>query len=465
MMSYVFSFCFYANIVDLRSWRRRSKSDPQLVVKSLPVDTMSNESDEEVSSSQEPRSKSTMVAPGPKKVMKSVVTEFSLSKLHRRHHSKKSSEKDMQDSTGSRRSASLKKPSTKSISPVGSGPSTPGSSPRSLSPGRSGSASKPKTKKRKQSRGEAKTDGVDSEKGRIPLLALLRATNVSPISSISSGGLPLDESESDSSGESTPQAIAPKRSKRSMEMIKQSADKIDHMVEKIASKVTPGEEDVRQQAKQIASELHKSHGDEICSIAQDLEVENDVHTPRNAQPTILTLPDELWHLRLVDAQDGVEKSIEELTKQSKAPSFVLVFLRQFGCIFCRRRLSDLVELKPLLDARGVQLIAIGNGSLKAAKKVLGEFGLTCPVLLDQKQKSYRLMNLHRGIRAALLNAKTMAKIGETFRMGFKQGRSSGDQLQLGGFFVCQGTRVTFAHPDRYSGDTVDHNTISAVCEN
>ena len=46
---------------------------------------------------------------------------------------------------------------------------------------------------------------------------------------------------------------------------------------------------------------------------------------------------------------------------------LVVFVRHFGCIFCRERFADLAAAMPMMDDRGIGAVAIGNGTpLKVA---------------------------------------------------------------------------------------------------
>lgn len=318
-----------------------------------------------------------------------------------------------------------------------------------------GSRSSSRSKKKLRAPNEAES-AKSTANGRVPILSLLKGS-----AKVKSPRSPRGASDSSDSGDSPKRSRRPK-SKRSIENSQQSADKINRMVEKIAAEVA--EQETVLHAKKMASEVHRSHADELSAIAPDLEEYADTGTPRvPAGAALPALPDEMYNLKLLDAQDGVMKSISSIQSAAEAHRFVIVFLRQLGCVFCRRRMSELVALKPRLDSLGVPLICVSNGSEKHAKKLLAEIGLTCPVLLDKPQKLYKLMNLQRGLRPALLNSKTLSKLGETLRMGFRQGTTSGDQLQLGGYFVCQGQKVLFAHVDRFSGDNADRAALEGVC--
>jgi hypothetical protein len=70
------------------------------------------------------------------------------------------------------------------------------------------------------------------------------------------------------------------------------------------------------------------------------------------------------------AESGV--SLLALTETSPV---LLVFLRHFGCSFCRQTLSDVASLRPELEARGVQPVFVHLGTPERAKPYFEYYGL------------------------------------------------------------------------------------------
>ena len=54
---------------------------------------------------------------------------------------------------------------------------------------------------------------------------------------------------------------------------------------------------------------------------------------------------------------------------------LLVFLRHFGCSFCRQAISDVAELKPELDKRGVRPVFVHLGTPERAKPFFEYYGI------------------------------------------------------------------------------------------
>ncbi len=60
----------------------------------------------------------------------------------------------------------------------------------------------------------------------------------------------------------------------------------------------------------------------------------------------------------------------------KASPVLLVFLRHFGCSFCRKAISDVAELTPELARRGVRPVFVHLGTSEIAKAHFDYYGLS-----------------------------------------------------------------------------------------
>src|SRR5580658_2421595 len=60
---------------------------------------------------------------------------------------------------------------------------------------------------------------------------------------------------------------------------------------------------------------------------------------------------------------------------SEASPVLLVFLRHFGCSFCRQAISDVAELRGELDKRGVRPVFVHLGTPERAKPFFDYYGI------------------------------------------------------------------------------------------
>jgi len=64
-----------------------------------------------------------------------------------------------------------------------------------------------------------------------------------------------------------------------------------------------------------------------------------------------------------------------LLSLSNESPVLLIFLRHFGCSFCRRAISDIAELQAELDTRGVRPVFVHLGTPERAKPFFDYYGI------------------------------------------------------------------------------------------
>ena len=85
----------------------------------------------------------------------------------------------------------------------------------------------------------------------------------------------------------------------------------------------------------------------------------------------------------MDNSDEVARSLASIRTESgasllslaEASPVLLVFLRHFGCSFCRQAISDVAELRGELDRRGVRPVFVHLGSPERAKPFFEYYGI------------------------------------------------------------------------------------------
>ena len=80
-----------------------------------------------------------------------------------------------------------------------------------------------------------------------------------------------------------------------------------------------------------------------------------------------------------------------LLELAEASPVLLVFLRHFGCSFCRQAISDVAELRPELDKRGVRPVFVHLGTPERAKPFFDYYGIgDVERVSDPEAKIYQL---------------------------------------------------------------------------
>ncbi len=150
-------------------------------------------------------------------------------------------------------------------------------------------------------------------------------------------------------------------------------------------------------------------------------------------------------------------SLLELAEESPV---LLVFLRHFGCSFCRKAISDVAELRGELEKRGVRPVFVHLGPPDLARKYFEYYGLgDVERVNDPEAAVYQLPVFALGRMHWLWNG-LIPKVwvgwlkGAIFKHGI--GKIEGDGHQMPGIFFLKGARIVRSFKYRTIADEPDY---------
>ena len=136
---------------------------------------------------------------------------------------------------------------------------------------------------------------------------------------------------------------------------------------------------------------------------------------------------------------------------------LVVFVRHYGCIFCRSRLAGLGEHMEAFEKEGIRVLVIGNGTVPMAEAFVEETGLKVPLFTDPTGQVYVKAGMRRHFG---LGPKAMTRAVGAFVRGHRQGRIAGDVWQQGGYVVlAPDGRIRIQHADSGAGDRIDFTAL------
>lgn len=139
------------------------------------------------------------------------------------------------------------------------------------------------------------------------------------------------------------------------------------------------------------------------------------------------------------AEDQYHCSLAEIT--SSAPT-LLVFLRDFGCCFCRETLSDIHGMLAEIESAGAKLVLVHMSSEEEASQILATYGLADISRISSPDQSlYRTFGLGRGSLDQILAPRVIARALEALVHGNPIGIFGGDGLQMPGVFLLHHGKV------------------------
>ena len=176
---------------------------------------------------------------------------------------------------------------------------------------------------------------------------------------------------------------------------------------------------------------------------------------------MLAVGDEFPNLRL----DGVDGRVELRERWRRGP-LVVMFMRHFGCAFCREHLIRMGRAAEEFDAAGAEVIAIFQYSAEATRDFCASRKVPFECLGDPLREAYGEVALGRAKRKQVMSLKIARRHLTAFRQGGGFGGPKGaDMMQLPGTFVIDREgRVVFAHYAESSGDNPPVSDVLAASQ-
>jgi hypothetical protein len=172
----------------------------------------------------------------------------------------------------------------------------------------------------------------------------------------------------------------------------------------------------------------------------------------------------------VDDVAGTLASIEtesgaNLLALAEATPVLLIFLRHFGCSFCRQAISDVAELRGELDCRGVRPVFVHLGRPERAKPFFDYYGIgDVERVSDPRGAVYRhpVFQLSR-INPWVILVQPTVWIGWLKGAIFKHGIGKIEEsaAQMPGIFFLKGGEIVRRFRYRTIADEPDYLTLVA----
>ena len=155
------------------------------------------------------------------------------------------------------------------------------------------------------------------------------------------------------------------------------------------------------------------------------------------------------------------KGIDLLAASREKPLF-LVFLRHFGCTFCREALSDLKGIREWLTESGARLVLVHMSSDEEGRDFIKGYGLdTATQISDPERVLYRAFALRRGRPAQLFGWKVWKRGWEAgVKAGHGVGWLRGDGAQMPGAFMIWNGHIVGQFIHETAADRPDYVALA-----
>ncbi|MBX2876846.1 MAG: redoxin domain-containing protein [Saprospiraceae bacterium] len=161
-------------------------------------------------------------------------------------------------------------------------------------------------------------------------------------------------------------------------------------------------------------------------------------------------------------QTNVNQSLYDLSMERP---IMLVFLRHFGCTFCREALADISEKREVLESLGAKLVFVHMAEREVAERYFNRYNIPKAIHISDPQCNYyKAFGLMKGNFTQLFGLQTWIR---GFQAGLMEGHGIGPQLgdgfQMPGVFVIQDGELKEAFIHKLASDRPDYEGLVKNC--
>jgi peroxiredoxin len=146
---------------------------------------------------------------------------------------------------------------------------------------------------------------------------------------------------------------------------------------------------------------------------------------------------------------------------------LLVFLRHFGCVFCKESLNDISKKRKKIESEGIRIVLVHMADFETADLYFKKFGIkNIEHVSDPECKYYAMFGLVKGSFSQLMGLKTWIRgfeIAATQQMLPSVARI-GDGLQMPGIFLIRDCNVIESFIHNSVADKPNYESFIQVCQ-
>jgi len=156
---------------------------------------------------------------------------------------------------------------------------------------------------------------------------------------------------------------------------------------------------------------------------------------------------------------------DSLRALSEGRPVLLVFLRHFGCTFCREALADIAKVRREIEDAGIRLVFVHMTDRDTAERYFNRYDLQGAVhISDPDCTYYTAFGLVKGNFTQLFGLQSWIR---GFQAGVLDGHGVGVQLgdgfQMPGVFVIQDGLIKSSFIHKLASDRPDYMDLVKCC--
>ncbi len=144
---------------------------------------------------------------------------------------------------------------------------------------------------------------------------------------------------------------------------------------------------------------------------------------------------------------------------------LMVFLRHFGCVFCKEALIELSQMQEDLKKKGIEIMFVHMADQETAEPFFKKYGFSdVQHVSDPECRWYSEFGLTKGNFNQLFGLKNFIRGVETTFKGIMPSiKQIGDGFQMPGIFMIRNGNVVDQFIHRVASDRPDYKDIISCC--
>ena len=169
-------------------------------------------------------------------------------------------------------------------------------------------------------------------------------------------------------------------------------------------------------------------------------------------------PPKQFHDLINFVRTSKNKTLYDLSMEQNV---LLVFVRHFGCTFCRETVSEIAKIEQIIAGKKLTLVFVHMSDPSYGDEFFSKY-YDHPIhhISDPGRNLYKSLNLKRGSLYQLFGPMTWIRglYAAVFK-GHGLGEFEGDTLQLGGLFILKKGQITFEQKANCASQMFELSTL------
>ncbi len=172
---------------------------------------------------------------------------------------------------------------------------------------------------------------------------------------------------------------------------------------------------------------------------------------------------------MYDSEDYAEITADMITNHgarlkdlSDQQPVMLVFLRHFGCVFCKEAMADLAENRASFEKKGVNMVFVHMAKSEVADQYFLNYQLEgVHHISDPECRFYSAFGVLKGRFSQLYGLRTWMRGFSAQRQGHKleMTKSLGDSTQMPGIFLIRDGQIREKFIHKLPSDRPDYDKL------